>query len=171
MKANPFQRLDQALRHLLPFCLTLLLVLIDAMPTRLPGFAMVAPLLPLIGVYYWSIHRPELLPPSSAFLLGLVNDIIGGTPLGVTALVFLVLQGLASSQRRFFLGKPFLVAWWGFTLVAIGSVTAQWVLVSLLFGRSVDFLAVLFELLMTLFCYPLFSWLFSRTQLALLRSA
>lgn len=169
MKGSLLQRMDLWVRQLLPCGLTLLLVLIDAVPTRLPGFAAVAPLLPLIGIYYWAVYRPDLLPPWAAFALGLVNDIIAGTPLGVSSLVYLLAQGMTASQRRFFHGKPFLIAWWGFGLVGGGALALQWVLVSMLAGRMLDAKAVIFEFLMSLFFYPLLSWFFSRTQLSLMR--
>lgn len=168
MKGSPLQRMDQWVRHLLPFGLTLLLVLVNALPTRLPGFAAVAPLLPLIGVYYWAIYRPDLLPPWVAFALGLINDIIAGTPLGVSSLVYLLVQGMTSSQRRFFHGKPFLIAWWGFGLVGAGALSLQWALVSMIVGHMLDPQAVVFEFLMSLSFYPLLSWFFARTQLSLL---
>jgi len=171
VKGSLLQRMDLWVRHLLPFGLTLLLVLLQAMPTRLPGFAAVAPMLPLIGVYYWSIHRPDLLPAPVAFVLALVNDIIAGTPLGVTPLVYLMVLGMTGSQRRFFLGKPFLVAWWGFALVASAAMAVEWALVSMIFGHMLEPHAVLFELIMTVSFYPLLSWFFARTQLALLRPA
>lgn len=171
MKATLIQRMDQWVRHLLPFSVTLLLVLVDAMPTRLPDFAAVAPLLPLISVYYWAIYRPELLPPSVAFGLGVINDVIMGTPMGVSSLVYLLVQGMTASQRRFFHGKTFLVAWWAFALVAVGAVGLQWALVSVIYGHLMEPQAVLFELLMTISVYPLVSWMFARAQLALLRRA
>ncbi len=171
MKGSFLQRLDQAIRHLLPLSLTLVLIFLNALPTRLPGFAQVAPLLPLIGVYYWSIFRPELMPPSVAFGLGLLYDIIGGLPLGVSSLIFLATQGLTASQRRFFHGKPFRIAWWGFGLVGIGAFTLQWILASMLIGHLLELRAVMFEFLLTLLAYPVLSWFFSRIQLALLRSA
>ena len=169
MKTTFLQRLDQVVRQLLPFSLTLLLVLLDAMPTRLPGFAAVAPLLPLISVYYWAIYRPELLPPSVAFALGVINDVIIGTPLGVSALVYLLVQGMTASQRRFFHGKSFLVAWWAFGLVAVVALMLQWILVSVIFGHMLAPQAVIVEFVMTVAFYPLLSWLFARTQLALMR--
>lgn len=171
MKGSFLQQIDQAVRHLLPVGLVLLLILINALPSRLPGFAAVVPLLPLIGVYYWSIYRPDLMPPALAFGLGLLNDVIAGTPLGVSSLVYLLAQGMTASQRRFFHGKPFRIAWWGFGLVSAGAFALQWLLVSLLLGHTLEPRAVMFEFLMTLFFYPLLSWLFARTQLALLRSA
>ena len=171
MKGAFLQRLDQWLRQRLPFGLTLLLVMCSVMPTRLPGFATVVPMLPLISVYYWSIYRPDLLPAPLAFLIGIATDIVWGTPLGVTSLIFLVVQFLVSSQRRFFLTRPFLTAWWGFVLVGTVASLCQWLLISMMFGRVLDFHAGLFELLMTLSFYPLLSWLFARTQLTLLRTA
>ncbi|MTJ82911.1 MAG: rod shape-determining protein MreD [Telmatospirillum sp.] len=171
MKGSLLQRLDHGIRHLVPPGLTLLLILLDAVPLHLPEFALVVPLLPLIGVYYWSIYRPDLMSPVVAFGLGIVNDVIAGTPLGVSALVYLLAQGMTASQRRFFHGKPFRIAWWGFALVGSGAFLLQWALVSLLIGHRLELHAVLFEFLMTMFSYPLLSWIFARAQLALLRSA
>lgn len=171
MKGSVFQRMDVWVRHLLPFGLTLILVLLSAMPTRLPGFATIAPMLPLIGVYYWAIHRPELLSPILAFCIGVVSDILSGVPLGVTALLYLLVQGMTSSQRKFFLGKPFMLAWWGFGLVAGASTALQWLLVSVIFTRALEPHAVIFEWALTVCAYPLLSWFFSRVQMSLLRSA
>src|SRR5271156_6410564 len=99
MKGSPLQRLDQRIRHALPFIATLLSILIAATPSRLPGFASIAPQLPLIGIYYWAIYRPDLLRPWAAFTLGAIADMIGGTPLGVSSLIFLTVQGVVGSQR------------------------------------------------------------------------
>jgi len=171
VKGSLLQRVDQGVRHLMPMVLTLLLVFLDAVPVHLPAFALVVPLLPLVGIYYWSIYRPDLMPPAMAFGLGIVNDVIAGTPLGVSSLIYLLAQGMTASQRRFFHGKPFRVAWWGFGLVGSGAFLLQWVLVSALNGHRLGFHPVLFEFLMTMCIYPVLSWLFARAQLALLRSA
>ena len=171
MKHSWLQRMDLWVRHLLPLGLTLVLVLAGAMPTHLPGFAEVSPLLPLIGIYYWSIYRPELLPSSMVFTIGLLNDVLMGTPLGVSPLVYLLVQGTTASQRRFFLGKPFIVAWCCFALVTVASVLLEWALVSMWYDHVLPLPAVIFEMVLTSACYPLFSWLFGRAQSALLRDA
>lgn len=171
MKVSLWQRMDQWLGQVLPAGSTLLLILLNIMPTRLPGFAPVAPLLPLISVYYWAVYRPDLLPAPVAFGLGLFNDIISGTPIGVSSLVYLLLLGMTSSQRRIFSGRSFLVAWWGFMLMGTAGMALQWGLVSMVFGQALEPRSVLFELLMTLSFYPLVSWLFARTQMALMKRA
>lgn len=170
MKGTPLQRLELRLRHALPFLATLLLILLVATPTRLPGFASIAPQLPLVAIYYWAIYRPDLLRPWAGFALGAVADIIGGTPLGVSSLVFLMVQGVAGSQRRL-LGKSFLMAWWGFAMIGAGAQIVEWAMSSMVLVKLLPFKALAFQYLMTLVTYPLLAWAFVRAQIALLRRA
>lgn len=169
MKPSPWVRMDTWLRHSVPFGVTVALLLLTAIPTHLPGFGGIAPMLPLMGVYYWAIYRPDLLPAWLAFLVGLLHDVVAGTPLGVNALVLVLVQGMAASQRRFFLAKSFLVAWWAFSLLTAAAVGLSWLLVTILNGRPVAPMAVLFEYLVTLGLFPLLTWVLARTQLALLK--
>lgn len=162
--------MDLWARHLVPFLVTLFFLLLAMVPTRIPGFAGVAPVLTLMCVFYWAIYRPDLLPAAAAFGLGLLHDIASGTPLGVNALVLLLVQGLTSSQRKFFLGNTFLVAWWGFGLIAAGAMAVTWGLIALLSGMAAP-RTVLFEYLMTLSLYPVVSWILARTQVAFLRDS
>lgn len=170
MRGTPLQRLEMRLRHALPVLITVFLILIVSTPMRLPGFASVAPQLPLIAVYYWAIYRPDLLRPWMAFLLGAVADMIAGTPLGVTSLVFLAIQAVADSQRRV-LGRSFLMAWWGFVLIAAGAMAIEWVMCSVVLVTVLPVKALAFQYLMTLTFYPLLAWAFVRAQIALLRRA
>ena len=169
MKTSIWVRMDTWVRHLIPFGITLVLLLMTAIPTHLPGFAGIAPMLPLMGVYYWAIYRPDLLPAWLAFVIGLLYDIVGGTPLGVNALVMLLVQGTAAGQRKFFLGKSFAVTWWAFGLLTAGAVGLAWLLVSFLLGRTVEPTPVIFEYLMTLCFFPVLTWMLARTQMAFLK--
>lgn len=170
MKGSPLQQLDQRIRHALPFVATLLSILIAATPSRLPGFASIAPQLPLIGIYYWAIYRPDLLRPWAAFALGAIADMIGGTPLGVSSLIFLAVQGVVGSQRRI-IGKSFLTAWWGFAMVAAGALVLQWAMSSVVLVVLLPVRAMVFQYVMTVTVYPLLAWAFVRAQIALLRRA
>lgn len=169
MKHSIWVRMDTWVRHMVPISVTLLLLLLTAIPTHMPGFAGVAPVLPLMGVYYWAIYRPDLLPAWAAFLVGVLYDILAGTPLGVHALVLLLVQGVAAGQRRFFLGKSFMVAWWAFGLLAAGSAGLSWILVAILAGQILDPRPVLFQYVLTLGLFPLLTWVLARTQMAFLK--
>jgi rod shape-determining protein MreD len=167
MKA--LQQLEHLLRLLLPASLLLLLVLLQAVPWRVPQLAGVMPLFPMVGVYYWSLYRPDLMVPSLVFGIGLVNDIVLGAPVGVSSLMFLAVHGMTVSQRRFFHGKSFLLIWAGFALLAAGAMMLQFLLSWLLFRSVPRGEALAVEYVMTVCCYPLLSWPFSRLQLVWLR--
>lgn len=169
MKPSVWVQMDTWVRHLVPFGITMILLLLTALPLHLPGLAAIVPMLPLMGVYYWAIYRPDLLPAWVAFVLGLLYDVIAGTPLGVNALVLLAVQGIAASQRRFFLGKSFVVAWWAFGLLAAGVAGASWLLVSILIGTTLDPGPVIFQYLLTLGLFPLLTWALARIQMAVLK--
>ncbi|HSV28475.1 MAG TPA: rod shape-determining protein MreD [Candidatus Omnitrophota bacterium] len=169
MKPSVWVRMDTWVRHLVPIGVTLAMVLLTAVPTRLPGFSTVAPMLPLMGVYYWAIYRPDLLPAWAAFLVGLLYDVIAGTPLGVNALVLLLVQGTSASQRKFFLGKSFMVAWWAFGLLAAGAIGLAWLLVSILRGVAIDPSPLMIEYLMMMGLFPVMTWMLARTQMAFLK--
>lgn len=169
MKPTLWQRMDQIARNLLPVFLTLSLVLVAAVPTRLPGYAAIAPMLTLMGVCYWSIARPDLMRPMVAFGIGVFQDILLGTPLGVDALVLLTAQGILVSQQRFFFGKPFFDWWWAFGLVAAGAVILKWILVAVFYGKVVEPTPVLFSYLLTVLSYPILGWIFARVEVALIR--
>lgn len=169
MKPSVWVRMDTWVRHLIPVGVTLTLLLLTAIPTRVPGLSGIIPMLPLMGVYYWAIYRPDLLPAWSAFLIGLLYDIIGGTPLGVNALVLLAVQGVAAGQRRFFLGKSFMVAWWAFGLLAAAAAGTTWLLVTILYGQALDASPVIFDYLLTMGLFPLLTWTLARTQMAFLK--
>jgi rod shape-determining protein MreD len=169
LKPSVWVRMDAWVRHLVPFGVTVILLLLTAIPTRLPGSAGIAPMLPMMGVYYWAIYRPDLLPAWAVFLIGLLADILAGTPPGVNTLVLLLVQGVTASQRRFFLAKTFMVAWCAFGLLFGGAVGLCWLLTTVLTGKPVDPSPVLFQYLVTLGLFPAISWLLAHTQMTLLK--
>ena len=169
MKPTPWQRLDGLARRLTPFGWTIVLLLVSLVPTHVPGFARIVPMLALMSVYHWAIHRPDLLPPLAAFLAGVLHDFLAGLPVGVTAVVFLAAHAVLASQRRFFLGKSFAVMWLGFILVAAGAAAASWCLVSIYYMRMVDPNALAYQFLITIGCFPLVAWVLMRWQNAFLR--
>ncbi len=171
MSTGLWYRFEGAVRGLTPFILTLALAMLTVVPLRIPDFAPVTPSLTVIAVYYWTIHRPDLLPLAAVFGVGLFQDALAGTPLGMTALVLILVQHVVISQRRFFHGKTFLVEWWGFMLIAPVAALASWLLASLYFTSLVAVRPLGFQLLLSIALYPCLALLFSRIQHHLLRSA
>ena len=171
MRPSFWLRLDMAARRLTPFGLTFSLLLIGVVPLHLPAFASVAPMLPLIAIYYWTLYRPDLMPVAAVFIVGLMYDALRGAPIGANAAVFVVVHGIIDSQRRFFTGKSFSIAWLGFALVSAGAFSATWILVCVYHGTLVTPDPLMFQYMLTLGCFPVLSWVFLRWQLAFLKQA
>lgn len=164
MRPGLLQRLDLKLRQALPGLLTFVFVLLSVAPVRLPDYALVAPGLVLIALFYWTVHRPDLLKPWHACLLGLFDDILSGTSLGVNALVLTLVHWAVTSQHTFFRGKSFAVVWLAFSLLAPGAIVVT-ALLSFVAARAIiDPMVVLVQILLTIAFYPPLAWLLGRAQ-------
>jgi len=168
MKPIFWSRLDITARRLTPFGLTVLLVLINVLPLHVPGFARVMPMLPLMSIYLWAVHNPNLMPAYAVFVIGLLQDILTGTPLGVNVLIYLFVYGAVIWQRRFLAGKSFAVIWVGFTLVGAGAVVVGWAVISIYYTILAEPNAMAFQYLLSLGIFPLMAWVFMRWQRAFL---
>lgn len=164
MTPGVWQRLDLTGRSLAPGAVTVMLVLLGMVPLPLPGVDRVMPELPLMAVYYWAIHRPDLLRPSAVFVIGLLQDLLAGTPLGLTSLVLVLTHWGVISQRGFFLANSFLLMWWGFALIVLAAAAVRGLVTSVLLLELLPLDAPLFQALMTLACFPGPAWLFIRVQ-------
>ena len=107
MNSLTWRRFGIRLRLLTPGALTLAAVFVSVVPVGLSGLPEVTPFFALMAVYHWSIYRPELLPAPVVFVLGLAQDGLTGGPLGLFALILIVVYGLVSTQRGHSWEGPF----------------------------------------------------------------
>ncbi len=163
------QRLNPYIWNSIPVATILLLVFVMMVPWRLPGFGPITPAFTLMAVFYWSIYRPDRLPYVATFCLGIVQDLLSGMPLGMTPLVLLIVQSILISQRRFLLGKSFLVVWWGFMIVAPAAAILSWIVGTMFFGALLAPVPIVVQVAMTILLYPALTWLFGRAHQAMLR--
>jgi rod shape-determining protein MreD len=157
------------LRGSIPFWISLVLILFSVVPLRISGFATVTPSFLMISVFYWSLHRPYLLPAPVVFLLGLIFDILTGTPMGLTSLMLLVVHGIALPQRQVFVGKAFVLSWWGFLLIGAGISILSWLVACLLELAFIPILPVLVQFGLTVLFFPLLAWCFAVVQSSMLK--
>ena len=170
--SRPFwHRLDQFARQLFPFALTLALLLASLVPLPLPAYASVTPSFMVMAVYFWTLHRPDLMPASAVFAIGLLQDFLTGGVLGVSAIVLLALGFATGSQRRFLGGALFVTVWAGFVVNSAGAAILAWGLNTLSAGTMFDPRPALFQYLLTVGLYPSMGWILARAQRAILRPA
>ena len=169
MQPSVLTRVDLAARRLMPFGMTLVLMLFAMTPTYIPGLSHITPMYAFMAVYFWSIYRPDLLSYGTVFAIGIMEDLLAGTPLGSSALVLLVCQRVVYSQQKFFNGRPFVLIWLAFALLAAGATVLRWLCVGLA-GVSgfTPFIAMVTAYLMTVALYPIVAWLLAKAQMKLL---
>src|SRR5690606_13303248 len=98
---RPAVRTDRARALLLaaiPRALGIFLVLLASLPWGLPQFAMLSPMLGLISVYHWTVHRPDLMPVAGAFAVGLSVALLSGGPLGLNAFVLTLVHAVTRAN-------------------------------------------------------------------------
>ena len=156
-------QLSAACRAAIPVTLTACLVLVSYLPFGSGTLSRSLPEFALMSVFFWSIYQPNLMPAGAAFLLGFLNDVLSGMPLGLSALTLVLLQYATLHQRRAFADHPYLVGWAGFAVLAAVAMVLMWFGASLYYFRLFEPLPVAVKLGITIAVYPvaaeLFGWL------------
>ncbi len=157
-------RFGQTAREALPFLSALISVFLGAVAWPLPAWGPIAPAWGLMALYYWAIHRPDIFGPFSVFILGLITDVLGFGPVGLSAFIFVGLHHVLVRQRRLFVGHTFAQLWGGFALVAISVNLVQALVVSFNQGQIVPLVPLGIQTFLTLSLFPLPAWVFIRLQ-------
>ncbi len=153
--------MDTAARGLTPSLLLLFMVFLGQLPFSLASQSAVTPFFVLMAVFYWGLHRPDLLPAAVVFVIGLLQDALEGEPFGVNAFVLIAVYWFVAAQQRHFRGQAFMALWLVFGLVALAAETMRWLLVSALSGRLFGPGGIAIELLLTIALYPLLTVAFA----------
>ena len=116
MRRNPsfWRRLDAASRHAWPASFMVFGLFIIGLPLGLPAQAELRPAYAMACVFFWSLYRPTALPAPIVALTGILLDLLGLSPLGLWAVLLLLLQGSTLAARRRLAPQAFLVTWLSF---------------------------------------------------------
>ena len=164
-------RFRRLLEMALPFVVALLCVVLTMVPFGFWPGVVVAPSFALMAVYYWSLYRPDLMPPIAIFLVGLYQDLLSGGPLGLWALIYLMVYGIIVSQRLFFIGKAFFAIWFGLGVVVALTSMIMWGICSLYYGTVLSPLPIIGQAILTFAIYPVFGRAFGFVQRRLLSAS
>lgn len=163
MKGERTTALDMA-RAATPTGLALLLAIATLLPVGDAVAAIAAPHATLILVYYWSIHRPELLPLPVLAAVGLFQDLLWGGPPGLNMLILPAVRIVLANQETLFRNLSFSAGWAGFALVAALATALSWAAGSLYYGAVMPARPMFGHGLITVAFYPLLGWLLGRVD-------
>ena len=109
----------------------------------------------LMLVFVAAAFRTEVFPVWLCFLLGLLADLLGGTPPGMQAAAFTGVHAFASSQRPHLQLTQFL--WVGFFVAAAAIAGFRWALMSGYHQAWLDTGPMLTNLALTVLAFPIVS--------------
>jgi rod shape-determining protein MreD len=118
------------------------------------------PALDFMFVYYWCMFRPKLVSSHFIFSLGLFKDFLMGYPVGLNAVINLILRTVIrrSIKRR---RLSFLLFWQGFAMVLAIILLLQWVVFSLIFVTPINVDILMQHYILSVLTYPLMHGLFN----------
>jgi rod shape-determining protein MreD len=154
MESVSSKKIKMAGRLMLPQLLLVFLLLISLVSLPIPYASPVKPYLVLMAIYYWSIYRPTIIPPLLCFVIGVLLDILSGTPPGLNAFILVGVHWIVRDQRRFLTGQPYITIWAVFGLVAFICGTWQWALLGLINLQWGSPIPGITAILLTVFLFP-----------------
>lgn len=122
------------------------------------------PSLPLAVLFFWTLYRPDLLPPYIVLLAGLFHDFITGGPIGVWGFAFLVLFALTFSQRITLLARSGFEIWIGYVFYVLIGAILVWTVMSLYSAHWLNPSPFLIDAFVLSLIYPVMRALFFWSQ-------
>jgi len=113
-----------------------------------------------ILIFYYSLKKSESLGYIYIFIAGLFNDVVIGTPIGLTSLMYLIICGAAAYLRNITL-RPSLVKDCIFFLITILIINSLlFIALNFIFSYELDYFDQIINTTYTFLLYFLFSNLF-----------
>lgn len=158
------KRLELLLWVAMPAGITFLLFILCVIPKHIWGISYIMPLLPIIPIFYWGRMQATEIPYWFACLIGLLMDVVSGTPLGLSALLYVLFLMTIHTQSKYIHKEGFIIIWGYFImLLAIISVL-QWLIMSFSGNQIQAIPAALIQWLITASFYPIFHKMFDRVS-------
>ena len=151
-----------ALANASPVLFTIFLILFIRVPFEDSDAGMFIPIFSLIFTYYFRLHYPQYARLWLIFLLGLLEDFLGGGYLGLTSLILILVSALFERQRNVFLQGSFLTEIIIFTLFSLAFSVVYWLLTSFIVAEFLPGLPFFFQGLMTALVFPIYVFLIGR---------
>lgn len=143
------------IRVLAVYLFLTLLFFLNLAKIPLFGSGIVSPAFLLIGIYFWTITKPALLPLPVVFFIGLMFDIISDSIVGLHTFAFMLICVLVRSQRRYLLGQPWPVLWAGFAIAVLILMVVQVIVFTINSGTMPSLWLIIANVIVSGLTYPI----------------
>ena len=117
-----------------------------------------------ILIFYWTLKNPLHLSYGIIFLAGLINDVVIGTPIGLSSFCYLLICTVTAYLRNITLSPNFINDWIAllFTLLLVNSIEV--IFLDLIFSIKVDYTKYFVITGFTFLFYPIFMIIFNNLE-------
>ena len=114
-----------------------------------------------ILIFYFSLKRSYSLGYTYIFIAGLFNDVVNGSPIGMSSLMYLFLCGVAAYLRLITLRTSLFKDWISFIIAILILNSLFFIIVNLFFDFEISFINQIVNIFFTSLLYLLFSSIFN----------
>ena len=113
-----------------------------------------------ILIFYWVLKNPDILGYGFIFLAGIINDVVIGSPIGISSVTFLILAGFAAYTRHLTVQPSLIYDWVVFVPSLAVTNSIYFYILRIFFDIDVNYIALLLNTGTTILLYPIFGILF-----------
>ena len=118
----------------------------------------------LIIIYYWVLKKSTVLGNGHIFLAGIINDVVMGLPLGVSAISYLVVTFIASYIKNVTVNNTIFTDWFTFFIAVFFSNIVFLIFIYNFTDFSVTYLEIFYNSFFTILFFPFFWVVFNIYQ-------
>ena len=122
-----------------------------------------------ILIFYYSLKKSESLGYGLIFIAGLFNDVVVGSPLGISSSIYLLLCGAAAYLRNITLRPNLMKDWMFFILTILTINSISFLTLTFIFEYELNLLDQMLNIIFTFIFYLIFSFLFNNFEKFILR--
>ena len=120
--------------------------------------------LPIIIIYFWILKRPSVMGTGHIFVVGLINDVVMGFPLGISSLSYLIVCFVSNYVRNKSVNTTIASDWFTFLIALIFANLLFFSLINNFSDIIISYTKIGYNTFFTLFLFPIFWLLFSLYQ-------
>ena len=114
-----------------------------------------------ILIFFWTLKQIEYFGYGFIFFAGIINDVVTGTPLGLSSISYMLIC-IATSYLRSITLRPNIIKDWFFFLLTISFVNSiYFIILSYFFSVNIDYRFLLTNNLATFLIFFLFYFVFN----------
>ncbi len=114
-----------------------------------------------ILIFYYTLKNYQRFGYGLIFIAGLFNDVVVGTPLGLSSLTYLLLCGASAYLRNITLRPNIMKDWVYFLLTILSINSISYIILTLIFDYEIIFSLQMINVFFTFFLYLIFTYFFN----------